>query len=567
MSLSSISPNTVRRFLLAASVAAIVALPTIQARAQLHQAWTDRWDGSLSGDDGAYAMTVDSNGNIVVAGETETATGGGDGLVVKYDPSGRKLWQQTYDGPANAYEYWNEIETDSSDRIVVLGQSDGGASSWDFVTLVYDADGTFLWEQRYDGLGNGYDLALAMDLDGLDNIYVVGIEEGTDGLEEFTTIKYLPDGTEAWVRRYESSAYPPNERAWGEGVAVTAAGTVYAAGDAINASGGLDYALLKYDTDGNLLWERLFDGTYGGGDAFRDIALGPNEEIYLCGITETGTGFEYGVAQYDSAGTFQWEGRWGGATGYHFGEHLAVDQVGNAFVAGKSTNTAGYFDWVTVCFDINGTQQWAHRYQPYYYFGDNTPHGITVDGLGGVYVGGNIWNWHYEGHNAVLVKYDTAGAIQWTDAIDGPAGGDDAWFAVTVDGSNQVNVAGVSLGSGSGLDLLLAKYRQNGPPTLQISPMPLVPGQPGTFTVSNVEPGATTYLAYSTAGPGTVHVGFLDVTLGLTAPKQALPAKAADAAGTAQWTVTVPGAVSGNDLWFQGVQYHVATDVAATSVQ
>jgi hypothetical protein len=349
---------------------------------------------------------------------------------------------------------------------------------------------------------------------------------------------------------------------------VTGSGTVYAGGDAINASGGLDYALLKYDTDGNLLWERLFDGSYGGGDAFRDIALGPNEEVHLCGLSESASGHEYAVATYDSAGTFQWEGRWGGSTGYHYGEHLAVDQSGNVFVTGKSTNTAGYFDWVTVGFDSGGVEQWAHRYQPYYYFGNNTPHEIAVDGQGGVYVGGNAWNWHYEGHNAVLVKYDAAsGAVQWSDALDGPAGGDDAWYGLVLDASNQVLAAGLSLGSGSGLDLLLAKYRQNGPPLLQVSPMPLVPGQPATFTVSNAEPGADTYLAYSLAGPGAAHAGFLDVTLGLAVPKPALPATPADGSGTAQWTVTVPYAVSGDDIWFQGAQYHETTNVVDMSVQ
>ncbi len=53
--------------------------------------------------------------------------------------------------------------------------------------------------------------------------------------------------------------------------------------------------------------------------------------------------------------------------------------------------------------------------------------------------------------------------------------------------------------------------------------MPLVAGQPATFTVTNVEPGAETYLAYSTVGTGTVYAGFLDVTLGLANPKQAGP--------------------------------------------
>ena len=92
--------------------------------------------------------------------------------------------------------------------------------------------------------------------------------------------------------------------------------------------------------------------------------------------------------------------------------------------------------------------------------------------------------------------------LQWEHNLDGPAGGDDAWFGVAVDGSQQVVATGISLGEGTELDLLLGRYRQNGPPTIQVSPMPLVAGQPATFTVTNVEPGAETYLAYSMVANG-----------------------------------------------------------------
>jgi len=428
-------------------------------------------------------------------------------------------------------------------------------------------DGTLLWEQRFDGLGNGYDLALEMDIGPLDTVSVVGIEAGADGFEKFTTITYLADGTEDWVSRYESS-FPGNIRAWGFAVRVADDGSVYAAGDAINLAGGLDYALLKYDATGTLVWERLFDGLYGLADGVWDMTLGPNDEPYLSGISETGTGFEYCVVKYNSSGDFQWEGRYGGTTGYHYGQFIEVDQAGNAFVAGSSTNSAGYFDWATVRFDTNGVQQWARRYGvPVYYFGDHTANGLVLDDQGGVYVCGNAWNWLPEGQNAVLVKYDVAGNELWTHDHNGAASGDDAWFGVHVDAANQVLVAGTSVNTGTGLDLVLAKFRQTGPPTLAVSPTPLVPGAPATFTVSNVEPGASTYLAYSLAGEGNTYVGFLDVALGLVNPKKAGWIVPADGTGTAEWTFVIPGSVSGQDLWFQGVQYHVATNVVATSVQ
>ncbi len=543
------------------------AFVAISAQAQPYQAWMESWEGPTAGTDAGWAVETDSTGNIYVAGEVATAAQGSDGLLIKYDPSGKLLWERTYDGPGSDTDYFTYMRIDSSDNIVLLGQSIGNGTDWDFLTLKYLPDGTLLWEQRYDGLGGGYDLALGINLNVQDNVYVIGIETDTDGFEKIITIKYLPDGTEDWAMRYES-AYPANPRAWGYVVQPTDDGTVYAAGDAINPAGGLDYLLLKYAADGTLLWERLFDGSYGLYDGVWDMALGPNEELYLAGISATGTGFEYCVVKYDSAGVFQWEGRYGGTTGFHYAYYIEVDQAGNAVVTGPSTNSAGYFDWVTVLFDTNGVQQWARRYySPSPYFGDDTPNGLVLDDLGGIYVCGNVWNWLPEGQNAFLIKYDVAGNVLWDHTYNGTTSGDDAWFGVHVDAANQVLVAGTSLSAGMGLDLVLAKFRQNGPPTMAVSPMPLVPGTSATFTVSNVEPDSSTYLAYSLAGAGSTYVGFLDVTLGLANPKKAGWTAQADGTGTAVWTFVIPGSVSGQNLWFQGVQYHVATNVVATSVQ
>ena len=57
------------------------------------------------------------------------------------------------------------------------------------------------------------------------------------------------------------------------------------------------------------------------------------------------------------------------------------------------------------------------------------------------------------------------------------------------------------------------------------------------------------------------------MTLGLANPKQAGPILPADAGGTAQWNITIPQWVQGSDFWFQGVQYHEATNVVATTAQ
>src|SRR5437879_1446970 len=57
------------------------------------------------------------------------------------------------------------------------------------------------WEQTYNG---GYEDNLqAMALDGEGNVYVLGYSNNSSNNPSLLTIKYAPDGTKLWQRRYD----------------------------------------------------------------------------------------------------------------------------------------------------------------------------------------------------------------------------------------------------------------------------------------------------------------------------------------------------------------------------
>ena len=88
---------------------------------------------------------------------------------------------------------------------------------------------------------------------------------------------------------------------------------------------------------------------------------------------------------------------------------------------------------------------------------------LAVDGSNNVIVAGYSMG-SGSSFDYMTIKYSSAGAPLWTNRYNGPVNGGDYAFAVAVDGSNNVIVTGQSNGSGSVFDYTTIKYSSAGVP-------------------------------------------------------------------------------------------------------
>ena len=135
-------------------------------------------------------------------GSSYGGSSGSDYATLKYDPDGKLLWENRYNGPGNSDDSASAIAVDGNGNVYVTGGSHGGCSDLDYATLKYDPDGKLLWENRYNGPGNGEDRASAMAVDGNGNVYVTGGSYGGSCGVDYATLKYDPDGKLLWEKRY-----------------------------------------------------------------------------------------------------------------------------------------------------------------------------------------------------------------------------------------------------------------------------------------------------------------------------------------------------------------------------
>jgi len=452
-----------------AIIAAAIALPgqpAASAAAPLEE-WVARYDTPFHRDDYAFALALDASGNVYVTGTScfQSTWGACDYVTVKHRPDGSLAWMARYDGPGKYFDVAQAVAVDGSGNVYVAGDSTGSNNGYDIATVKYGPDGSQAWVARYDGPANSGAVASALAVDGSGNVYVTGSSTGSGTGGDSVTIKYGPDGSQEWVARYDGPASGDDA---GGGLAVDGSGNVYVTGRSAGSGTGRDSVTIKYRPDGSEDWVARYDGPAGGDDGTGDLALDGSGNVYVTGNSAgSGTGEDYVTIKYRPDGSEEWVARYDGPiSGDDAGYRLAVDGSGNVYVTGDSTGSATEYDYdyATIKYRPDGSQEWVARYGGPANSFDGVA-GLALDGSGNVYVTGRSPGFGTS-NDYVTIKYLPDGTEDWLARYDGPVSGSDDAAAVAVDESGNAYVTGYSEGpraeNGTNDDYATIKYARDG---------------------------------------------------------------------------------------------------------
>jgi len=314
------------------------------------------------------------------------------------------------------------------------------------------------------------------------NVYIVG-QYSSSGNQ---LVKYNISGTIQWQKTFGAGG-----AGQAFGVAIDSSNNIYVVG--AYYSGIL---ISKWDSSGTLQWQKNL-GSNGPG---RGIAVDSSANIYVIGNNSFLPYFS--LAKYDSSGTIQWQRSLGVASRYNNGMGIAFDLSGNIYVIGDSATTAGTSpsDIIVAKYNNSGTIQWQRKLYVTGSSYKNVGQGIATDSSSNVYIVGTIDS---QGSNqAVVVKYNTSGAIQWQRNLG--IAGDMYVFGITVDTLSNVYVTGYS---GGGSKLQIAKYNSSG--TIQWQ---RTLGNPAGSNIGysiSVDAFGNVYVSGSNKKDGTVENSFL----------------------------------------------------------
>ncbi|RJG11061.1 hypothetical protein D3879_15435 [Pseudomonas cavernicola] len=280
--------------------------------------WQRIWNGPTIVGVTNTSVAVAADGSVYVAGIT--ADGGGNAVLLKFDPDGTLLWERAWGGTES--DSAGAVATHSDGSVYVAGRTTSfGPSSAGVFVLKFDPTGALVWQRYWDDAA-GFE-AMAVTPDG--SVYAASSKLRGGNLAQFDVmvLKLTDAGALVWARTYGAGEVVDARG----GMAAAADGSIYTAGAIQAAKGGIvgiSALVLNIGSDGSLLFGK--ECCTKDGDTGEGIAVAPDGSVLLAGTTTAlGVGFQDAfVARLESTGKKVTAAATWGGTGFETGGGVAA---------------------------------------------------------------------------------------------------------------------------------------------------------------------------------------------------------------------------------------------------
>jgi hypothetical protein len=317
------------------------------------------------------------------------------------------------------------------------------------------------------GGGGSTDDADGVGVDARGRPIISGGLTGPGGADIFVT-GYTRGGHVRWSKRFggpgADQAFDNDVDSRGDAVITGSFNqTVDFGGPVLTSRGGSlprygDAFVLKVASDGRTKWVRQVGGT--GSDGGDEIVVGPRNDVYAIGDSETAGNRDAWVNRYRKGGRLVWSTPLGGS-GQQQSHGIATDRKGNALVTGEFVGRAQFGahvldsapgpDVFLARLDRHGRVRWAQRYGA---AGNQLGRGVDADDRGHVYFSGQYAGTMQVGSTTLtstggedmfLAKATPRGRVLWAMSFGGP--GADAGPELEVDARGNSYLTGLFSGT------------------------------------------------------------------------------------------------------------------------
>jgi len=421
--------------------------------------WLQNFNGPGNGDDAGNCIALDDQDNIFVGGHVTSRNGDADIAVVKYTSGGIFQWNFIYNGSGNSEDRPYGIIVDQLNNIFITGYSDN-----DFCTIKLNPQGNPVWVKKYNGPGNGEDRAYGIIVDNFNYVIVSGWSYGGSS-DDFNiyTIKYDQSGNTQWFNSFNGTG-SGEDRSYGiivdqlNNIIIT--GTTYSSSASSAPSASLDYITMKLSTGGNLVWEKIYNGTGGGEDRSYGIVTDQANNIYVTGAsTGSGSGFDYVTIGYYSNGNLKFNKRKNGTgNGEDIARSIAYTTNNQVIVTGSSFTGPDPVneDVMTINYNNDGSENWSMVYNGQLNNSD-AAYKVVNPQNSSSYVAVIGYTTNQAGKDILILSYNSSGTQSSVHTINGSGNKEDIGYnGVSI--SNGIVITGFTTNLNNNTDFVTSKF-------------------------------------------------------------------------------------------------------------
>lgn len=421
--------------------------------------WVVTYNNALNLDDYGVKVAADNLGNIYAGGYGHNANLNNDYIVVKYSSAGTQLNIASFNGADNLDDELADMAIDASANVIVTGKSKTSSNKDDYATIKYNSSLVQQWFKTVDQAGKN-DRATGIWVDANGNAYVTGrSSNGND--YDYLTIKYLSaNGNTGWAqpKLYDSNGDDIAADITGNANQVVVAGTKF---NGIQT----DLQTIAYNpSTGSQLWSTAYANANGKDETANHITIGTNDEVVITGSTNVSTNATSNtdllILKYNNTGVQQYAKIISGNSNQNEeGTASITDGSGNIYTVGDLVTNNSMKDAVVIEHNSVGVLQFNKAYNGE---GEFTDKSVAICSSGGFIYSTGYTYAYGEDRNFCTIKYDAGGNKVWVRTFNGPDSDTDEPVDIAADGSGNIYVAGRSKNANNNYDLFIIKYNANG---------------------------------------------------------------------------------------------------------
>lgn len=292
--------------------------------------WTRTYGPNGSGDAVGSSVAQTRDGGFIVAGwGAAYLHSESDLLLIKTDASGNTVWTRQLDLPGS--QGGSCVQQTRDNGYIIVGTNrtsqNGDGDIWVVKT---DENGDTSWTKSFGGSGQQDGNSVEQTSDS--GYIVLGTTWNQNGMHSQVMLtKTEADGSELWTRTYGGGDY----RDWATSVRQTSDGGYILVGNTEPSSLVGGALLLKTDGDGNMVWQRMLNGS--GGWLGRSVEPTIDGGYIIAGyaFSYAGAQTDAWLAKTDAVGVVVWDAAFGRVS-YNDGV-AAFEAPGGGYLVAGST--------------------------------------------------------------------------------------------------------------------------------------------------------------------------------------------------------------------------------------